>query len=252
MAKQVQLRRGTTAQLASVTGAEGEVFVDTTKDTLTVHDNYQAGGFPLLREDLNNLSDASIGIAKVSRGSAAPFSVARVNAAGSAMEIAPQNGIVDFYHAWDKSKTTFTSTNAGVQMPGMSITITPQSADSKFYIVWSYFHETGHAGGVGIKRGIGGATPTRVSTYDADVWTGGYVDSPDKNDYDPDSNSTAEQHMSYIIDAPNTTQQIVYQLHCYSGASTGSNTRTWYHNRTIGSYQYGSSRFSIWEYRGTN
>lgn len=252
MAKVVQVRRGTTAALSSITGAEGELFVDTDKETLTVHNNYQAGGFPLLREDLNNLADASIGIGKLSRGSSTPFSVARVNAAGNAMEIAAQNGIVDFYHAWDKSKTTFTATNAGVQIPGLSITLTPQSADSKFYIVWSYFHETGHAGGAGIKRGIGGATPTRVSTYDADVWTGNYVDTPDKNDYDPDSNSTAEQHMSYIIDAPNTTQQIVYQLHGYSGASTGSNTRTWYHNRTVGSYQYGSSRMSIWEYRGTN
>ena len=252
MAKVVQVRRGTTAALSSITGAEGELFVDTDKETLTVHNNYQAGGFPLLREDLNNLADASIGIAKLSRGSSTPFSVARVNAAGNAMEIASQNGIVDHYFAWDKTKTTFTATNAGVQIPGLSITLTPQSADSKFYIVWSYFHETGHAGGAGIKRGIGGATPTRVSTYDADVWTGNYVDLPDKNDYDPDSNSTAEQHMSYIIDAPNTTQQIVYQLHGYSGASTGSNTRTWYHNRTIGAYQYGSSRLSIWEYRGTH
>ena len=252
MAKIVQVRRGTTAALSSVTGAEGELFVDTDKETLTVHNNYQAGGFPLLREDLNNLADASIGIQKVSKGSATPFSVARVNAAGSSMEIASQNGIVDFYHAWDKTKTTFTATTAGVQMPGMSITITPQSADSKFYIVWSYNHETGHAGAVGIKRGIGGATPTRVTTYDADINSTTYADLPDKNDYDPDANSTAEQHMSYIIDAPNTTQQIVYQLHCYSGASTGSNTRTWYHNRTVGSYSYGSSRFSIWEYRGTN
>ena len=252
MAKVVQVRRGTTAALSSITGAEGELFVDTDKETLTVHNNYQAGGFPLLREDLNNLADASVEIGKLSRGSATPFSVARVNAAGNAMEIAAQNGIIDHYFAWDKTKTTFTVTNAGVQIPGLSITITPQSADSKFYIVYSYFHETGHAGGAGIKRGIGGATPTRVSTYDADTWTGNYVDTPDKNDYDPDSNSTAEQHTSYIIDAPNTTQQIVYQLHGYSGASGGSNTRTWYHNRTIGSYQYGSSRMSIWEYRGTN
>ena len=252
MAKVVQLRRGTTAELSSVTGALGELFVDTDKDTLTVHDGYQAGGFPLLREDLNNLADASIGIGKLSRGSSTPFSVARVNAAGNAMEIAAQNGIIDHYFAWDKTNTTFTANTAGVQMPGMSITITPQSADSKFYIVWSYFHETGHSHGVGIKRGIGGATPTRVSTYDANVWSTGYTNTPDKNDYDPDSNSTAEQHTSYIIDAPNTTQQIVYQLHCYAGASTGSSTVTWYHNRTQGSYQYGSSRLSIWEYRGTN
>ena len=36
MAKIVQVRRGTTAALSSVTGAEGELFVDTDKETLTV------------------------------------------------------------------------------------------------------------------------------------------------------------------------------------------------------------------------
>ena len=88
MAKQVQFRRGTTAQLSAVTGVEGELFVDTTKDTLTVHDGYQAGGFPLLREDLNNLADASVGIAKINKGSAAAYDTIQVNAAGTALETA--------------------------------------------------------------------------------------------------------------------------------------------------------------------
>ena len=45
MAQQVQLRRGTTSEHGSFTGAVGEVTVDTDKDTLIVHDNSQAGGF---------------------------------------------------------------------------------------------------------------------------------------------------------------------------------------------------------------
>lgn len=45
MAQQVQLRRGTTSEHSSFTGAVGEVTVDTDKDTLIVHDNSQAGGF---------------------------------------------------------------------------------------------------------------------------------------------------------------------------------------------------------------
>ena len=68
MAKQVQLRRGTTAQLSSVTGAEGEVIVDTTKDTLTVHDGYTAGGVPLLKENLSNLGNNTIGLGKIATG----------------------------------------------------------------------------------------------------------------------------------------------------------------------------------------
>ena len=55
MAKLLKLRRGTTSQHSSFTGAEGECTVDTTKDTLVVHDGSQAGGRPLLREDLNNI-----------------------------------------------------------------------------------------------------------------------------------------------------------------------------------------------------
>jgi hypothetical protein len=55
MPKQVQLRRGTTTEHATFTGVVGEVTVDTTKDTVVVHDGTQVGGYPLAREsDLAN------------------------------------------------------------------------------------------------------------------------------------------------------------------------------------------------------
>lgn len=50
MAKVVQHRRGTTTQHSTFTGAVGELTVDTTKDTLVVHDGATAGGHPLLKE----------------------------------------------------------------------------------------------------------------------------------------------------------------------------------------------------------
>lgn len=50
MTTALKLRRGTTAQHASFTGAAGEVTVDTTKKTAVVHDGTTAGGFPLLKE----------------------------------------------------------------------------------------------------------------------------------------------------------------------------------------------------------
>jgi hypothetical protein len=50
MSTQLKLRRGTTAQHSTFTGAEGEVTVDTTKDTLVVHDGTTAGGKPVLTE----------------------------------------------------------------------------------------------------------------------------------------------------------------------------------------------------------
>jgi len=51
MSKQVKLRRGTTAEHATFTGAVAEVTVDTTKDVPVVHDGSTAGGFAMARED---------------------------------------------------------------------------------------------------------------------------------------------------------------------------------------------------------
>ena len=50
MSTAVQLRRGSTAEHSSFTGAVGEVTVDTTKDTVVVHDGSTVGGHPLLKE----------------------------------------------------------------------------------------------------------------------------------------------------------------------------------------------------------
>lgn len=51
MATALKLRRGTTSQHSTFTGAEGEVTVDTTKDTIVVHDGTTAGGFPMVTEN---------------------------------------------------------------------------------------------------------------------------------------------------------------------------------------------------------
>ena len=49
MATQVQFRRGTTSEHGSFTGAVGEVTVDTTLDTLRVHDGSTAGGIRIAK-----------------------------------------------------------------------------------------------------------------------------------------------------------------------------------------------------------
>jgi len=49
MSTSVRFRRGTTAEHATFTGAAGEMTVDTTKNTLVVHDGATAGGVPLAR-----------------------------------------------------------------------------------------------------------------------------------------------------------------------------------------------------------
>ena len=47
MAKQVKLRRGTTAEHADFVGANGEVTVDTVKHVVIIHDGATAGGWPV-------------------------------------------------------------------------------------------------------------------------------------------------------------------------------------------------------------
>jgi len=49
MVDQVRLRRGTTAEHSTFTGAEGEITIDTDKDTIIVHDGATAGGIELTR-----------------------------------------------------------------------------------------------------------------------------------------------------------------------------------------------------------
>ena len=56
MASKIQFKRGTTTQSDAYRGAEGEVIIDTTKDTIVVHDGVQTGGYEIIRSDLSNLS----------------------------------------------------------------------------------------------------------------------------------------------------------------------------------------------------
>ncbi len=70
MAKLLKLRRGTTTQHGSFTGAEGEVTIDTTKDTAVVHDGTTQSGHTLLREDLSNLPAGQIDNADINASAA--------------------------------------------------------------------------------------------------------------------------------------------------------------------------------------
>jgi hypothetical protein len=60
MSKTLQFRRDTTANLSSVTGSVGEIFIDTTKDTVVVMDGSTSGGFPLQKELVSGTSIKTI------------------------------------------------------------------------------------------------------------------------------------------------------------------------------------------------
>ena len=60
MTTAVQHRRGTTAEHSTFTGLEGEVTIDTTKDTAVIHDGVLAGGYPLAKENLANVTTSGL------------------------------------------------------------------------------------------------------------------------------------------------------------------------------------------------
>ena len=58
MSRQIQIRRGTADEHNNFTGAIGEITVDTTNNTIRVHDGQTVGGTPLAKESqIPNLSD---------------------------------------------------------------------------------------------------------------------------------------------------------------------------------------------------
>lgn len=56
----IRKRRGTTAEMASLIGSPGEVFVNLTKNTLTVHDGTTPGGIPLALENHNHANATTL------------------------------------------------------------------------------------------------------------------------------------------------------------------------------------------------
>ena len=82
MAKRVQRRRGTTAEHSTFTGHEGELTVDTSKETVIVHDGSTAGGFPLAREDLSNVTN-KIGVQQLNLAEGTNGQVLTTNGSGT-------------------------------------------------------------------------------------------------------------------------------------------------------------------------
>ena len=61
----VQFRRGTTAENNAFTGSIGELSVNTTTNTIRVHDGSTAGGHELMKADATNI-DGNVPIGNIS------------------------------------------------------------------------------------------------------------------------------------------------------------------------------------------
>jgi hypothetical protein len=60
MGTRIKLRRGTSVQHSSFIGADTEITVDTTNDTIVIHDGVTAGGHPVLLNNFSNVAPGSI------------------------------------------------------------------------------------------------------------------------------------------------------------------------------------------------
>ena len=84
MAKLVKRRRGTTTEHTVFTGSEGEITIDLDKETVVVHNGAQAGGYPLAREDLSNVTLTNlIGVTQLNLSDGTSGQVLRTDGSGT-------------------------------------------------------------------------------------------------------------------------------------------------------------------------
>lgn len=157
---QVQFRRGTTAEHSTFTGAEGEITVDTTKDTAVVHDGSTAGGFPLVKEssvgtiasqNANNVTITGGSITGITDLAVADGGTG-ISSAGTSGNLLTSNGTVwqsaalttgqlpagSVLQVVQGSATTGASTTSATYSDiGLSATITPSKTSSKILAIAS-------------------------------------------------------------------------------------------------------------------
>ena len=134
MAKLLKLRRGTTTQHSSFAGAEGEVTVDTDKDTLVVHDGSTNGGHPIAAEDMSNVTAANI---KGRIASTITNTEVNSSAAIAGTKIAPDFGSQNIATTGSLSGAGLTSTGAITvtnNSPSLYLTDTDHNSDYRINV----------------------------------------------------------------------------------------------------------------------
>ncbi|MCL2331745.1 MAG: hypothetical protein FWC61_04375 [Proteobacteria bacterium] len=115
MTRQIQIRRGTTAEHASFTGAIGEITMDTDAKTLRVHDGATPGGTRLAR-----MSDVGAG-----GGGFDPATLAKVATSGSYNDLTGKPTIPAAYNL-----PAATATALGGVKVGSGVTVAPDGTIS--------------------------------------------------------------------------------------------------------------------------
>ena len=136
MSKLLQLRGGTTSEHSSFTGAVREVTVDTTKDTLVVHDGSTAAGFALARESALTTTTALANAALAKSGGALTGAIT-TNSTFDGRDVATDGTKLDNVATPVITGTNTTATNASnhvVSAGGITITL-PASPSAGNYVI---------------------------------------------------------------------------------------------------------------------
>jgi len=120
MPTQIQLRRGSTVQTSTFTGAAGEITVDTDKKVVVVHDGSSAGGVPLARgnhtQSAFDAANASV-TGATSAGSYANSAYSTANTATTSASQADQRAVTSGAYA----NAAFAAANAEFSATGGTI-----------------------------------------------------------------------------------------------------------------------------------
>lgn len=183
MPTQLQLRGGTTSQHSTFTGLVREVTVDTTKDTLVVHDGTTVGGHELARADLSN----------VTLPTGVTYSVSAETATGGVnIRLTGSNAVTDDVKLAAGTNVTLTRTDANTitiaaagggasnldSLTDVVIT-TPSNGQVLKYNGTNWINDTGGAGSGTVNTGVANALAyypsagTTVDDISAITWTSG-------------------------------------------------------------------------------
>ena len=131
MPTQVQFRRGTTTQNNSFTGAVGELSVDTTLDTIRVHDGSTAGGIRLAKYSEIQSGDITAVVAGTGLSGGATSGSATINLSHLGIESLsdPNDDQIIF---WDDSAgaTAFLDLGTGLSISGTTISVGTLNQDT--------------------------------------------------------------------------------------------------------------------------
>jgi len=162
----------------------------------------------------------------------------KVNSSGNGLEYGNGGGLIQTRFKSITTATTISTATAFVTPAGFTHTITPTDASSHILITFNICYASRQQyGGARITRTVGGSTTVVPNSIGNS--SGSRSTSTDGNNYGIQNDDHSQiMHHIFLIDTPNTTNEITYALtqNSYQGTYQFNYNRS--HNDDNGSYTY--------------